>query len=98
VTSHPIAENHGHWWLTCGKWRRLHAITGTVLTADQMRDHIDHGTRPVLRAACTLRRRWSMPGMFSRVSAPRCAACCRALGIPAGNGTPANENYRQEQP
>ena len=97
MTSHPIEANAGHWWLVCGKWRTLHAIPGNALTTGQMRNHIDNSTAPHLRAACTLRRPWSMPGMSSRLSAPRCAACCQALGIPPGNGTPANDKTLQEQ-
>ncbi|WP_255569229.1 hypothetical protein [Roseomonas alba] len=31
-----------------------------------------------------------MPGLFSRTGAPRCPACCAALGIPFGDGAPLN--------
>jgi hypothetical protein len=41
VTAHPAPENARHWWLACGKWRRLHAITGQALTAEQLRAAID---------------------------------------------------------
>jgi hypothetical protein len=34
----------------------------------------------------------SMPGIFSRMGAPRCKACCRALGLPEGDGAPYNSN------
>lgn len=95
MTSHPIPENAGAWWLVCGKWRTLHAIPGALLTTDQMRDNIDTGQRPTLRAACGLRRTWSMPGIGSRLGLRRCTACCTALGIPAGYGTPANEAARR---
>jgi hypothetical protein len=90
VTSHPTADNAGHWWLVTGKWRRLHAIPGSVIAAGEMRDAIDTAEPIRARAACQLNRRWDMPGMFSRLGASRCTACCTALGIPAGNGTPAN--------
>jgi len=33
-----------------------------------------------------------MPGIFSRMGAPRCKACCRALGLPEGDGAPYNSN------
>jgi hypothetical protein len=41
-------------------------------------------------AVCERRGRFYMPGIFSRMDAQRCPACCRALGIPFGNGAPFN--------
>ncbi|MFJ4624264.1 hypothetical protein [Streptomyces sp. NPDC088812] len=97
MTSHPIPENAEHWWLCCGKWRVLHAIPGRTITREAMRDSIDENAPIRARAACGLRRRWWMPGIFSRLDRSRCAACCATLGIPPGNGTPANENHRGGQ-
>ncbi|MCM8548932.1 hypothetical protein [Streptomyces sp. STCH 565 A] len=91
MTAHPIPENADCWWLVCGKWRRLHAVPAEAFTRGQMRAAIDD-VRPLLaRAACGMRRRWWMPGLFSRLGRRRCTPCCTALGIPAGYGTPANE-------
>ncbi|MFJ8345077.1 hypothetical protein ACIQ9J_01615 [Streptomyces sp. NPDC094153] len=95
MTSHPIPENAGHWWLCCGKWRVLHAIPGDAITREQMETAIDDNLPLPARAACGLRRPWRMPGTFSRLGRRRCTACCHALGIPTGHGTPANENYRK---
>lgn len=36
--------------------------------------------------------RWHMPGIFSRMGAPRCSKCCKKLGIPTGDGAPFNAN------
>ncbi|MET9081414.1 hypothetical protein ABZX77_05835 [Streptomyces sp. NPDC004237] len=96
MTSHPIKENAGHWWLCCGKWRRLHAIPGAVVTAEQMRILIDDNEAVQARAACGLRRPWWMPGLITRLGRRRCVPCCNALGIPVGYGTPANEQHRKE--
>ena len=96
MTAHPIPENAGHWWLCCGKWRRLHAIPGELVTPEHMRTSIDDGQPLHAQAACGLRRRWWMPGIFSRLGRRRCVPCCRALGIEPGYGTPANENHRKE--
>jgi hypothetical protein len=98
VTAHPIPENGHSWWLVSGKERRLHAIRGHELTAEQMRTAIDE-CRPIpARAVCGLRRRWRMPGLFSRLGRRRCVACCRALVFPPGCGTPANEqDIRKDQ-
>ncbi len=91
MTSHPIPENRLCWWLTCGKERRLHAIRGNDVTSQEMRDAIDYGLPVPARAVCGVRRRWWMPGLFSRFGRRRCTACCLVLGIPAGKGTPAND-------
>ena len=96
MTSHPIPENAGHWWLCCGKWRRLHAIPGPAITREQMSDAIDDCRPLPARAACGIRRGWEMPGVFSRFGRRRCVPCCHALGIPTGYGTPANEDATKE--
>ncbi|MEU0659586.1 hypothetical protein [Streptomyces lavendulocolor] len=98
MTSHPTPENGSCWWLVSGKWRLLHAIPAALITGDQMRDAIDEGRRIPAHAACGLRRRWDMPGIFSRIARRRCTPCCRALGIPPGNGTPANDAALTQQP
>ncbi|WP_416976675.1 hypothetical protein [Streptomyces sp. T028] len=96
MTAHPIPENAGCWWLVSGKERRLHAVTFLLVSTARMRASTDD-MRPVpARAVCGLRRRWSMPGLFSRLGRRRCVPCCHALGIPPGYGTPANESYRKE--
>jgi hypothetical protein len=40
---------------------------------------------------CGLKKRWGMPGLFSRLGAQRCKRCCRLLGLPEGYGCPAND-------
>lgn len=92
MTAHPVSENAGHWWLVCGKWRRLHAVPGEAMTPEQMRASIDHAHPRLARAACGMRRRWWMPGLISRLGRRRCTPCCHAIGIPPGYGTPANES------
>ncbi|MHB9862159.1 hypothetical protein [Streptomyces sp. YIM S03343] len=97
MTAHPIPENSEHWWLVCGKWRRLHAIPGPLISPEQMRDSIDDVQPVPARAACGIRRRWWMPGLFSRLGRRRCTPCCHALSIPTGYGTPANEQDRKRR-
>lgn len=98
MTSHPIPENAGHWWLCCGKWERLHAIPANAITPQRMRDAIDTNEPLHHRAACGLQSGWWMPGIGSRLGLRRCIPCCRTISIPPGNGTPANENDRKAQP
>ncbi|MFF9215588.1 hypothetical protein [Streptomyces viridosporus] len=96
MTAHPVPGNAGHWWLVAGKWRRLHAVPASAISTDVMREAIDWDLPLIRHAACALRRCWWMPGIASRFGLRRCTACCRALGIPPGHGTPANENHRKE--
>jgi hypothetical protein len=71
--------------------------TGTILHAvasfDGDDDLVPVGGLGV--TVCGRRGRLSIPGMFMRMHAPRCRACCRALGYPDGVGSPKNnENCR----
>lgn len=91
MTSHPLPENASCWWLTCGKWRTLHAVPAALISQQRMRDAIDTNEPIVVRSVCGLRRGWWYPGLISRLAKPRCAGCCAALGVPAGYGTPVNE-------
>lgn len=43
-----------------------------------------------ITAVCGLTAVMCMPGVFSRIGAPRCPKCCKALGIPEGHGNPYN--------
>jgi hypothetical protein len=98
MTAHPVPENRDCWWLVAGKERRLHAVPGYAITPLQMRAAIEAGQPTIARAACGLRRRWWLPGLYSRLGRRRCVPCCHALGIPTGDGTPANETARKDQP
>lgn len=91
MTCHPIPENRLCWWLVSGKQRRLHAIRGTGLSPERMRDAIDTARPVPVRAVCGLNRGWWMPGLFSRLGRRRCTPCCLALALPPGHGTPVNE-------
>ncbi|MCP2339200.1 hypothetical protein [Actinomadura rupiterrae] len=96
MTAMPTADNHGHWWLTTFAARnRLHAVPATAPDPD------DEDACEALRlneltltARCGVTTVMAWPGLFSRLSRPRCAHCCRALGIPRGHGTPGNEAAR----
>lgn len=92
MTAHPVPENHLHWWLTTRtSWNRLHAIPGDTLTWDDIEEAIDEGEGVERQAACGSTLTLVYAGLGSRFSLPRCAHCCRKLGIPAGDGTPCNE-------
>lgn len=38
-----------------------------------------------------------MPGMFSRLGAPRCESCCHILNIPTGYGAPNNSDITEPE-
>jgi len=99
VTSYPIEDNLGHWWLTTSKgWNRLHAIPAEVIPMDDedaVEDLRSGGVTTTARCGVTTRYSW--PGVFTRLGCDRCAHCCRVLGIPAGHGTPGNEKARLER-
>ncbi|MFI1535510.1 hypothetical protein [Streptomyces anandii] len=97
MTAHPVPDNGHCWWLEAGKSRRLHAVDGRHLTNHQIRTAIDEGRPIPARAVCGLRRRWWMPGLFSRLGRSRCVPCCLALALPPGYGTPANETTLKQR-
>lgn len=92
MSSFPIEENAFHWWLCTGHWDRLHAIPKAAFDPND-EDAVDALTDypgPEARAVCGHEGGWQMPGVFTRIGAPRCAHCCDQLGIPRGEGTPNN--------
>jgi hypothetical protein len=46
-------------------------------------------------AACGIAGAFGMPGIFSRMGAKRCPACCDAVGVPRGSGAPFNGDVRE---
>jgi len=80
-------------WLVAGCGRRLHAVRDEDWTGEH-RDHMEEhwGVGCPVRLACgrTAASVW-IPGMFTRMGAERCQGCCRALGYPAGVGSPKND-------
>lgn len=50
------------------------------------------------RTACGRSGNLFMPGMLSRMYATRCRQCCRAVGVPEGDGIPGNVKNLQDEP
>lgn len=76
-------------WLTSPFGGLLHApgrLTPAVLGSLAASD----GAVSRIQAACGRWIRPEIPGMFSRLSAPRCARCCDRTGVPRGEGSPKN--------
>lgn len=77
------------WLVAPASWRVLHYIPD--------RDAWDKAVGAVsnrryhFTAACGLRTAFDAPGIVSRLGNPRCKKCCKALGIPQGSGSGAND-------
>lgn len=82
---------NSHWeWMISRSGDRLH-----YMVDESAQSHYDDtGEAQWGVAVCGRAGWWSIPGFFSRLGCPRCAHCCRTLGIPRGDGTPANEAAR----
>ncbi len=94
MTAFPVPGNHGHWWLTTIlSWRCLHAIPAAAIDPadEEAVEELCEAPGPLLRAVCGTTAHMTLPGVISRFSLPRCASCCRVLGIPGGRGTPVNQ-------
>lgn len=112
VRAHPMEErvNVQHWrWLYAHPgYRVLHRIAVMTANSDDERGRWDFASRACTGVAvCGYepkgdgkrlpRGLFFMPGIFSRMGLPRCAKCCRKLGLPPGNGTPWNDKTLPEE-
>lgn len=81
----PIATDHwrNRWLMRPSGGGVLHRISTITWSDGDMTSGL--GT-----AVCGERGAWWMPECLSRLNALRCSACCKALGIPPGDGTPFN--------
>jgi hypothetical protein len=77
-------------WLVSRAWNRLHFAE---LTTDQLAAmYDDRCLWTNIRLACGRTAAYiSIPGVFTRLGAPRCLGCCRALNYSPGNGSPKND-------
>lgn len=72
-------------WVCVGQWNRLH------MPADLTPDVTNWWVTDVT-LVCGLQRNVAhLPGILTRISAPRCAHCCDRFGLPRGRGSPKND-------
>jgi hypothetical protein len=76
-------------WLVLPSWNRLHRVASIEWDEDYG-DTAGAGT-----TACGRKGMLHIPGIFSRMSLERCAHCCRIIGIPVGDGAPANSGIEE---
>lgn len=91
-TETPISPKYG--WLQSRSGIVLHHIHGVDLdTWNEWweQESVPGYKHPEVVAACGRRFAASLPGIFSRMGAPRCRGCCTRLGLPQGDGAPVND-------
>lgn len=83
-----------HWrWMTVGGGATLHRIR-----CFRRQEEIQFVGLENIRTVCGLSsNRVTMPGVFSRLQAPRCKTCCKRLGITYGEGCPYNEGIEEPE-
>ena len=73
-------------WVESRGGRMLHHLAVADWDDAERNWGANHGT-----ASCGLQSMFWIPGIFSRMGAPRCKRCCRATGLPQGKGSPKND-------
>ena len=75
-------------WLVLG-FGRSTVIHRVASIRDEQKFH-DIGAACLGRTVCGRLGKLSVPGVLARLGAPRCAQCCKRLGVPRGDGAPFN--------
>lgn len=81
-------------WCVSKSWNRLHALPCGPWTLAQAEDIAWQWmiSGPVRLACGRTAALVCIPGLFTRLGAPRCRGCCRATGLPPGLGSPKNDD------
>ena len=94
VTTLPFADD-SQW-----RWRWVRRPDGRSLSLHRVLFYreVDDGWAKIYGVITVCGRafkRTGMPGILSRMGAPRCRACCRRLGIAEGDGAPFNAHIEE---
>ena len=86
----PIPDKRwqSRWLVFPRTWTRLHRVA----SIDWADEDMIGGPGTTL---CGRNGYLTMPGIFSRLSLPRCAHCCRLAGVPRGDGAPYNHDIAE---
>jgi len=90
--NNPLPLPQEHWasrWLVLPSWNRLHRVS-QIEWIDAW-DGLLYGRG---KTVCGREGELCMPGVVSRLGLPRCKHCCRAMGLPAGDGNPYNHGIK----
>lgn len=75
-------------WVVTGRWDKLHHLAAFDGPEQAATDWGGPG-----RFSCGRRGKFvCIPGVFTRMGAPRCDQCCRKVGYPLGIGSPKNDD------
>lgn len=79
-------------WLVLPRWGVLHRVSSIKWGEDYPEQMINgQGT-----TVCGKTGFLMMPGFMSRMGLKRCPKCCKAMGIPQGDGCPENEGVIEQ--
>lgn len=88
----PIGDDHwaSRWLVLPRSWNRLHRVS-----------EIEWDDGDMIRGegvtVCGRKGYLTMPGVISRMGLERCAHCCKATGVPLGNGAPFNQDIPEKR-
>lgn len=74
-------------WVNIPKSRTIHRVRALASSRKAWKDFPSGEGVTV----CGKEGKMWMPGILSRMAAPRCRKCCELLGIPSGVGAPYND-------
>lgn len=77
-------------WVIPFKGSKLHAVK--FAASSMLVDYEDWDEQTELTLACGRKTTAMIPGMFTRMGAPRCKQCCAAMKYPQGTGSPKNDD------
>ncbi len=83
----PFLDDTRWRWVQLRAAVKLHRVQGY-----RSRDEDDVQLLEVVTVCGKRSESANMPGIFSRIGAPRCKDCCDRLGIPRGDGAPFNQS------
>lgn len=75
-------------WVHVGGGRVIHRVQALECSPEEWDDNPLYQDG---KTVCGREGKIAMPGILSRMHAPRCKACCKAIDIPQGAGAPFNE-------
>lgn len=87
--------NHFSWVVT-NRGKLLHCVPDVVAADGRWHDSFLDDPGMEATGLCGRRAKYYAPGIFTRMEADRCPACCESLSIPSGRGTPLNEGISVE--
>jgi hypothetical protein len=87
----PLFDEWRKRWLVTPRGSTLHRVSS--ISWDDEDEIAGFGT-----TACAKFALLRMPGLLSRMYAPRCRLCCLVAGVPTGDGAPFNAGIEEGKP